>query len=472
MTTHPPGIARSTERMEVTPRFARLNFLGVGAALVLLVLFVDPAGRASDLGRFLSRFHPSLVHFPIGFLGLAIGLDIADRFGKNTMDWARWMYVAGSWAGLAAVAAGLWLAQSGGYPEDTIFLHKMAGLLVTAGAAGIPWLQSAVWSTGRDALAISATGVLAIAVAFGGHEGGTLTHGPDYLTAHAPNFVRAALGLNNPIPRFALGDPDSTTVFRGIVQPILRDRCVACHGQDKTRGGLDLRTAESISEGSEDGPVVNPGRPDSSPLIARIQLPDGHRRKMPPEDATPLSPSDALLLSWWVSNGAPFEETLSDVEMPPHIRAILEAHGLGDIRTGVWALDVLEPDQDAVSRLEALGARVRRVAQNEVFLQVRCDTRDECFADGGAALTALADHIVWLDLARTDVSDVDIAMLQPLKHLERVWLQKTGVTRLAGLEEASFLSYLNVSETGVTPDALVAVAHVRDVYSWGTPEPE
>ena len=76
-----------------------------------------------------------------------------------------------------------------------------------------------------------------------------------------------------------------------------------------------------------------------------------------------------------------------------------------------------------------------------------------------------------MDLARTDVTDADLRLLAPLTHLERLWLQKTGIdgSGLEVLPGLEYLSYLNVSETRVTREALEAASHVASVYDWGSP---
>jgi hypothetical protein len=310
---------------------------------------------------------------------------------------------------------------------------------------------------------------VALGLIVAGHQGGNLTHGPDFLTAHAPPFVRTVLGAGTSGAALALGDPDSTTVYSGVVRPILNDRCVSCHGGGRIRGGLDLATHETIMDGGDDGAVVLAGRPSGSELIARVLLPEAHKDKMPPEGSRPLSPSDARLLAWWVELGADTTTTLSAATIPEDVGAILDAHGLGEIRTGVWALEIPESDPADVAALRALGAAVSRVAEAETLLSVRCETRAACFGDAGAALQALASNVVWLDLARSDVTDDELPLLRPLVHLERLWLQKTQVSRLDDLAASQYLRYVNVSETKVTADALSAVSHVESVFDWGSP---
>ena len=209
--TGPPGYVPAPRNMEVSQRFALFNFIGVLAVTGLLLLLLNPADRPSSAGLFFGRFHPALVHLPIGLLALAIGLDAATRFGRRTIGWARWVYVVGSWAGVAALAAGLWLAQAGGYDADTLFLHRLTAILTTVAAAGLPWVQSLSWSRDTDAWALIGTSTVAVGLMVAGHQGGSLTHGPEFLTAHAPPCVRAVLGGGAARPALALGDPYTTT---------------------------------------------------------------------------------------------------------------------------------------------------------------------------------------------------------------------------------------------------------------------
>ena len=43
------------------------------------------------------------------------------------------------------------------------------------------------------------------------------------------------------------------------IRPILRERCIACHGSLKQEGGLRLDTAALAIKGGDSGPVIVPG---------------------------------------------------------------------------------------------------------------------------------------------------------------------------------------------------------------------
>src|SRR5262245_31830939 len=66
------------------------------------------------------------------------------------------------------------------------------------------------------------------------------------------------------------------------IRPILRGRCIACHGALKQKGGLRLDTAALAIQGGDSGPAIEPGNVDGSLLLARVSAADVSER-MPPE---------------------------------------------------------------------------------------------------------------------------------------------------------------------------------------------
>src|SRR5262245_58634444 len=86
------------------------------------------------------------------------------------------------------------------------------------------------------------------------------------------------------------------------VLPVLKDKCVGCHNQDKKRGGLVLSNYTRLMEGGSSGAAVKPGDPDNSLLykvVAHAQEP-----YMPPSSAK-LPQASLDLISKWIAGGAP-----------------------------------------------------------------------------------------------------------------------------------------------------------------------
>jgi mono/diheme cytochrome c family protein len=101
-------------------------------------------------------------------------------------------------------------------------------------------------------------------------------------------------------PRPAEAEDPGVLVFREQVRPMLTGKCLACHGADKKKGGLDLSGRASALTGGEHGPALTPGKPDDSRLIAKVAA-----GKMPP--GNPLSAEQVAAFRKWVEAGAPYE---------------------------------------------------------------------------------------------------------------------------------------------------------------------
>jgi len=87
------------------------------------------------------------------------------------------------------------------------------------------------------------------------------------------------------------------------IKPVLQARCYACHGALKQQAGLRLDTAERLLVGGKDGPVVSPGDPAGSGLLARLNSGDPHERM--PLDAAPLKAEQIEAIRLWIVSGAP-----------------------------------------------------------------------------------------------------------------------------------------------------------------------
>src|SRR5262245_44812224 len=95
--------------------------------------------------------------------------------------------------------------------------------------------------------------------------------------------------------------PDGELFFDVQVRPILQNHCVACHGGQKTRGGLDMTTRENLFRGGERGQVVSRSKPQESLILQAINY---HDLKMPPAKKLPQGQID--ILTRWVHMGAPW----------------------------------------------------------------------------------------------------------------------------------------------------------------------
>ena len=100
-----------------------------------------------------------------------------------------------------------------------------------------------------------------------------------------------------PAPTVSPGGSE-TVSFQRDVLPVLRGRCVVCHGGN---GGLWLDSYETIMHGGAGGPAVLPGDPAGSLLLGRIT---GELQPRMPLNAPPLNDSQTAAIRTWIREGA------------------------------------------------------------------------------------------------------------------------------------------------------------------------
>ncbi len=93
--------------------------------------------------------------------------------------------------------------------------------------------------------------------------------------------------------------PASAAVsFANDILPLLKSRCVNCHGGERVEEGLLLRSYAEVMSGSDNGPVVIPGDAANS-LLAELVL----NQKMP-KRGPKLTPPQVQLIVDWINQGA------------------------------------------------------------------------------------------------------------------------------------------------------------------------
>ena len=86
--------------------------------------------------------------------------------------------------------------------------------------------------------------------------------------------------------------------FDDDVLPLLKARCVKCHGPLKREGELNLAAPRSVARGGQTGPAVDREQPIKSLLWQRIAA-----GEMPPEE--PLLADERAVVRRWLEAGAP-----------------------------------------------------------------------------------------------------------------------------------------------------------------------
>lgn len=439
--------------------------------------------EVSDIVLFLGRFHPLILHLPIGFLVMAVILEVASRFKRFEQFGIATGFVLllGSFSAFIAAILGYMLAQAGGYNEQILAIHQWSGIgvaVVSGCAYLLKWRHEKNPSKIADRAYLSLLSIMMLAMAVAGHYGGSLTHGSDYLTQHMPNGLRAVAGLP---PKEVKGFKQITNIqeaqiYNDIVDPILETRCTSCHNETKSKGDLQMHNRELLLKGGENGPVFVEGDAGESDMIRRILLPENHDDHMPPEGKRPLTDEHKKLLEWWVSSGAPFNKKVADIEVSDEIQSALNT--LVDPQANMspaeklLASEVTPADRQMLGSLKKLGVDIRPVSSGSNWLQADVPQNrsvDSLMTD----LSNASAQITWLDLGSTVTTDEGLETIGKLSNLTRLHLQNTEVTDegLVHLTGLSNLELLNLYGTKVTDEGiqqLKELPHLRKLFVWLT----
>jgi hypothetical protein len=101
-------------------------------------------------------------------------------------------------------------------------------------------------------------------------------------------------------------ESDSDRLFTLRVLPLLKEKCLACHGDkaDDIKGEFDMRTREGLLKGGEsEEPALVPGDPSASPLYQAVMW-DG--LEMPPKENDRLTKKQTEYIHAWIKAGAPW----------------------------------------------------------------------------------------------------------------------------------------------------------------------
>ncbi len=465
--------------------------LVVGLGL-LLVTAMAGGDHGSSWWPFVGRFHPLLVHLPIGVLLLALAADVMARWAPRALApgalapharaASHWQTVVspllwlGAWLAISSGMVGLILADWGSYDPDTLAWHRRLGLSVAALSVLAYWCRdrySAGHAVFRIPYAIAAS-LLASTLVLGGHLGATLSRDDGYLTQRLPDNVREAIGL--PLAKrrtsIPIASADSAPVYDALIQPTLTRRCAVCHNAERKKGGLILTNAKGLFAGGRQGKILVAGNADDSEMIIRLVLPPGHTDAMPPD--RPMPAAELALIRWWIDQGASTTVPVSAIARPASIRRTLAAYGLDALPTGVLALSVSRPDSAAIAVALKTGLTVHPLGTAFNFLSVDANSQPAGWAAGSLRVLApLVRNIATVDLARSAADDSALVTLGTMPHLARLQLSNTRVTDagLRSLRSLQYLEYLNLVGTDIGDAGLRSLEQLprlRHVYLWGT----
>jgi uncharacterized membrane protein len=461
------GAARVAETIRsLLQRARRIPIAWVGAVTAsIVVVFLPPRfflldGRShADWLQFLGRFHPLVVHLPIGLILLLPLLELAGARRPALREAAGFVLQIALVTCVASIFFGFLLAYGSGEMGATVTRHMRGGILLTLELLLCNAIRIS-WVAGRLPRVYSAllAGAL-LTLAWTAHQGGSLTHGSDYLTRYMPAPIRRVLA-----PSAVAAHPGS--FFARHIYPVLDTKCVACHGTNKEQGGLRLDSYESLMAGGKDGAVIAPRNPDGSILLQKVTLPPSDPHFMPAEGRAPLTPDEIARIHAWVLAGASAEAV-----------SVTGAFVAEDREQALQPVDDYSAFMTDIRQMQqSQGAKLVAVSANPSDgLILRTVDVAASFDDAHLArFERFAPFIVEAELGRTAVTDASLETLSQFKHLRALHLEGTAVSgrTLGKLSSLSQLTYLNLSGTKVTREAVATLKNMfklRHLYLFDTP---
>src|SRR5438552_16996747 len=125
-----------------------------------------------------------------------------------------------------------------------------------------------------------------------------------------------AIGKMTPEQMAKLPPPAAHQVdFSKEIKPILETSCTKCHGRGKSKCDLRIDTRATLLKGSENGPVIVPGKSQESLLIDLVTGFDPDN--VIPKKGSKLNATQIGLLRAWIDQGPKWDSGVSFGKIPP-----------------------------------------------------------------------------------------------------------------------------------------------------------
>ena len=460
--------------MTTVLRLMRISFgllLALLATVALIYSGIAPAPPIPDkLMLFVGRFHPLVVHLPIGFLAAIAALQVLQwvfRFEFRTAN--RVLLWLCALSAIASTAFGTLLVWPGDYSGEILDDHRWFGIATSAVCVWMLFAHHFPGWLGRIAYALLLFASLGL-IAATGHYGGSLTHGEDYLTAYLPVVLG---GKPEPVP-VDKGTKEDAAIYVAAIQPIIEAKCVECHNPSKSNGNLRMDALDLLLAGGKHGPSLQAGDAAASLMIQRANLPLDDEEHMPPKGKPQLTESELELLSWWIDRGAKERQPLSE-DLPPKAALALLEQKLG---FPVAAPELTMLSWQDVTKTGAPLAKVpylavRRVAMDSpelnVFIGAEAPDPDALVA----SLEPIKANIVMLDAGKTKLTGASIPAIAGFTNLKELRLHETQMTDedVAKLAPLRKLAKINLNGTDVTDrsvEFLMRFPNLVQLAAWDT----
>lgn len=457
---------------------------GIILCLILCAFFVsvpflpDTFDNEAALPLLVGRFHPLVLHFPIVLILLIsvfLILGIFHRLFKHPLVISSLLFLS-CLSAAVAISAGYFLFATDDYSGDMVLNHLWGGIWTGVGIS----LSTAVYLIylEKNSKLLSyffymLLGVTTVFLGYTSHLGGSLTHGQEFITE-----PMTALFPPKGMPEKPM---EEVLLYEDLISTILDSKCINCHNENKTKGGLLMTSHDNLLKAGESGKnAVIPGNSVESELMVRVHLPATDEDHMPPEGKPGLSDEEVRLLSFWIEGGA--EKNIKIVDLLDHpevgseITLLLPKIRKTQQRLFVKKEKFEQVHQELLHLTEPLGIEIMPDKDSEeLTFALRMTFPPKPFST--EELLKLEPYFSFfssVSLASADITDDELFFISKMENLRHLFVQKTGITGtgLPYLHSLPQLETLNISFTPMIDGNalhLLEFPSLKKIYFFGTP---
>lgn len=405
---------------------------------------------------FFGRFHPLVLHLPIGALVVTFFLEVIRRLQKNeASDTIKHLLGFTAIFSIITCFFGYFLSLEGGYASETLDIHFYTGIATAVFATCLFYLTTRNdFKTSKVFLPIFIFTLGLISVA--GHYGSVLTHGDNFLTEYAGPAPKAK----------TIEVVDSLKIYEDVVFKILDSKCVQCHNASKQKGELSMLTPDLLLKGGVSGTSLVAGNSANSLLYTRMLLPISDEEHMPPEGKEQPTKDEIWLINHWIENGANFDDYASEITSNDTLRDKLKNYLVFN------KVEIPKASTDAIETVKASGFRVLEIVPNQAALNVKLLNKKPTLKTL-ESLEDIEEQIVELDFSNAELTDDMMDVVKNMKNLKFLRVNHSNITdaTLAHFKNLKQLEVLNLYQTSITDAGLrqlLSSINPKNIYSTET----
>ena len=358
-----------------------------------------------EIIKYLGNFHPVVLHLPIGAFLFTFLLFVSQKYLKSNFNPAVRMGLLFSFiTSIITSIFGYILHLNGDYDSVLVDRHMWLAIATTILIGFVLYLHKKQKPYNH---VLSSFVFATVLLTITGHNGGSLTHGKDYLKL--PDFEK----------EISIVSYDSIHVFNQVISPILDSKCVKCHNTGKSKGNLMLSSIDKILLGGEKGQIIKSNSSVDSRLYTYLNLPIDDEMHMPPDGNSQLNDNEKELIKLWIDEGADFYNfrKMNDDSFSKEILSFLPKE--------IASVD--PPNRNDLVKLIENEFRIERISVENNFIDIKYQGKS--FKQSYLRLLSkVSNNIKRLDLSFVDLSSIDLSRLDDFDNLTYLNLNNTKLT--------------------------------------------